>query len=527
MRSAFVRLFYALDGEPGTTAKVDAIAEFFSTCPPQDRIWALAIFTGKAGKRPVNSRQMREVVLEQTGISPWLLEESYQVVGDLAETLSHLCHGQPSDSEALSLSDWMEQIRSFQGLEESEKKECLATIWSGLSQKECLVFNKLITGGFRVGVSQNLLIRGIAKAFSLDPVAISHQIMGNWQPDQTDFESLISGQGEEDLSRPYPFFLAHALEEQDQANFSPGEFQAEFKWDGIRCQLISRKGQVFLWSRGEEILTHRFPELESLGKSLPDGTVLDGELLAWKEGKILPFQVLQTRITRKNPGKKQLLEAPAVLFAYDFLERHGQDIRSNPLLQRRRLLEELVQSLNHPVLHLSPAFMKDTWDELRMLRLQASEQSAEGLMLKHIHSPYRSGRKRGDWWKWKLDPMQIDGVLVYAQKGHGRRADLFTDYTLAVWHEGKLLPFAKAYSGLSDEEIRKVDAFVKRNTLEKFGPVRTVKPELVFEIHFEGIQASPRHKSGVALRFPRIGRWRTDKKAEDANTLSDLKALLF
>lgn len=525
MRSPFVRLFFELDSESGTTAKVEAIARYFSTCPPQDRIWALAIFTGKAGKRPINSRQMRETVLEQTGMSAWLLEESYQVVGDLAETLSHLCHGKASNSAIPQLSDWMSTLLEFQGLEEPEKKAKLAGIWAELTQEEVLVFNKLVTGGFRVGVSQNLLIRGIAQAFSLDPVSISHRIMGNWQPEFTDFQTLISGDGEEDVSRPYPFFLAHPWEESNESS-APSEWQAEYKWDGIRCQLISRKGQVFLWSRGEDILTHRFPELEALGKALPDGTVLDGELLAWRDERILPFQLLQTRITRKNPTKKQLTEAPAVIFGYDVLEWDGKDIRSQPLHKRREILENLVSQTQHPALHLSPAFVVESWETLRNLRSQASQHSAEGLMLKHRDSPYRSGRKRGDWWKWKLDPLHIDGVLVYAQKGHGRRADLFTDYTLAVWHEGRLLPFAKAYSGLSDEEIRKVDAFIKRNTLEKFGPVRTVKPELVFEIHFEGIQQSPRHKSGVALRFPRIGRWRTDKKPEEANSLSDLQALL-
>jgi DNA ligase-1 len=352
--------------------------------------------------------------------------------------------------------------------------------------------------------------------------------MGKWDPTQLSLqELLLPGDPQEDYSKPYPFLLAHPVETNFQEVFEASDWLAEWKWDGIRGQLIRRGQQSFIWSRGEELVNDKFPEILALLDQLPNGTVLDGELLAFRDGSPLPFSVLQTRIGRKNLSKKQLHEAPVSFMAFDLLEWEGKDLREQPLEQRKALLDSIHNSLSLPSLEISVPISFDSWKELTQHRMTSREQGSEGLMLKKIDSSYETGRKRGSWWKWKLDPLTIDGVLIYAQKGHGRRADLFTDYTFGVWDGELLVSFAKAYSGLSDAEIREVDAYVKKNTKEKFGPVRTVTPGLVFEIAFEGIQASPRHKSGIALRFPRIARWRKDKTIDQANSLADLQALLY
>jgi DNA ligase-1 len=351
--------------------------------------------------------------------------------------------------------------------------------------------------------------------------------MGSWEPTPLFYAGLVApDSGDADASRPYPFFLAHPLEGDPAALGDPADWQAEWKWDGIRAQVVRRAGRSFVWSRGEERVTDRYPELAAVADALPDGTVLDGEILPWKGGAVRPFAELQKRIGRKTLGKKLLEDVPAVLMAYDLIEEGGADLRETSLAERRDRLEALVPRLNHPALLLSPRLTFDTWDALAAERRGSREKRVEGMMLKRRSSAYRVGRVRGDWWKWKVEPFAVDAVLIYAQPGHGKRSGLHTDYTFGVWDGGKLVPFAKAYSGLTDAEIRKVDAFVRANTLERFGPVRTVKPELVFELGFEGIQASTRHKSGIAVRFPRMLRWRTDKTPEDADTLDRVKALL-
>jgi DNA ligase-1 len=404
----------------------------------------------------------------------------------------------------------------------------LLAAWRALTARERFVWNKLITGAFRVGVSQQLLTRALAEVAGLDPAIVAHRLMGNWEPTAEFYRSLIAGQtGAEDHSRPYPFFLATPLEEEPSELGEVGEWLAEWKWDGIRAQLLHRGGQVFLWSRGEELITERFPELAELGRGLPPGTVIDGELLPWQGDAVMPFAQLQRRIGRKTLGRKILAEVPVVLMAYDLLEFGGEDWRVRPLNERRSQLADLVAAVPaQGRWRLSPAVPGATWEELASARQDSRARQVEGLMLKRLDSPYRVGRQRGDWWKWKISPHTIDAVLIYAQRGSGKRASLYTDYTFGVWDEGELVPVAKAYSGLTDAEIRQVDAFVRKNTVEKFGPVRSVTPELVFELAFEGIQRSARHKSGVAVRFPRILRWRTDKKAADADTLTRVKALL-
>jgi DNA ligase-1 len=403
----------------------------------------------------------------------------------------------------------------------------IISAWEELNQMERMVFIKLMTGGFRIGVSQNLATKAIAELTGIEAAVIAHRLMGKWKPTQITFDELISDKQEVgQLSRPYPFFLAYAIEDTPDFLGNPAEWQAEWKWDGIRSQIIKRQGELFIWSRGEDLVTDKFPEFHYLKQQLPDGTVIDGEILPFYEGKIMNFGTLQTRIGRKNLTAKSLKEAPVIVCAYDLLEWQGKDIRMEPLSARRQLLEGVIDSLRSQNITFSDAIPFTSWQELTKVRTQSRENFAEGLMLKRLASSYQVGRKKGDWWKWKIEPLTIDGVLIYAQKGHGRRADLFTDYTFGVWDGEILVPFTKAYSGLTDKEIGQVDAFVKKNTYEKFGPVRTVKPELVFEIAFEGIQASSRHKSGVAVRFPRILRWRHDKKVSEADTLEQLRNLL-
>jgi DNA ligase-1 len=394
-----------------------------------------------------------------------------------------------------------------------------------MDEPQRFAWNKLLTGEFRVGVSQSLVVRALAETSGVTPESIAHRLMGEWQPTPDFWKQLLAADTRDaDVSRPYPFCLAYPLEGPLEDLGEIGEWQVEWKWDGIRAQLIRRQWRTFLWSRGEELITERFPELEALGALLPEGTAIDGEVLPWMNAAPLPFAQMQRRTGRKVLGARILAEVPVVLVAYDLLEFNGEDIRERPLEWRRAQLETLARPAS--ALVLSPVIRAADWEELKRLRQQSRERKVEGFMLKRLGSPYRVGRRRGDWWKWKIDPYSVDAVLIYAQPGSGRRASLFTDYTFGVWDNGKLTPFAKAYSGLSDEEIREVDAFVRRNTIDQFGPVHTVKPELVFELAFEGIQRSPRHRSGIAVRFPRMARWRKDKKAEDADSLDTIRGLL-
>lgn len=525
MRS-FAQLFQELDQSNKTSDKLEALKHYFLTAVDADRLWTLALFTHKRPKRQVNTRLLRTWACEWAGIPDWLFEESYQTVGDLAETLSLLLPLTP-ESQDSSLAYWINYLMDLENLEEEEKKEKILFAWKVLSKEERFVFTKIITGGFRIGVSQNLVTQAVADAFGMEKTEVAHRIMGDWDPSSIDFQSLILSKNlSDDLSRPYPFYLAHALDKEFGDLGELTNWQVEWKWDGIRGQLIRRKGETYIWSRGEDLVTEKFPELTEMAKSLPEGTVLDGEILCYADERPLPFSLLQTRIGRKNVSKKYLKEAPVSFIAYDVLELKGKDIRNLPIKERRRLLEALSINISHQKFRISPLVKANSWEHLQEIHRDSRKIMAEGFMLKHQDSPYEVGRKRGNWWKWKIDPLTIDGVMIYAQKGHGRRADLYTDYTLAVWENDKLVPFAKAYSGLTDAEIREVDKYVKQNTQERFGPVRTVKPGLVFEIAFEGIQESPRHKSGIALRFPRIQRWRKDKPIEEANTLGDLKELL-
>lgn len=524
---AFAQLIQQLGSSTATNDKIEALSNYFTEAHEKDRVWVIALFSGRRPKRVVNSTLLSQWCIELINLPQWLYEESYHTVGDLAETIALLLPPATDQGASWPLHIYLEKFLSLEKAPESEKKAFIVSSWMSMSQDERFVFNKFITGGFRIGVSQKTMVNALARTTQLPDSVIAHRISGNWDPATTDYASLLSEEAAAaDISKPYPFYLAYALEDELSALGEPSGWQAEWKWDGIRGQVIKRDDQLFTWSRGEELITDKFPEYNIFKEVLPNGIVLDGEILPFDGSKPLPFSILQTRIGRKNVTKKQLQEAPAALFVYDLLEYEGIDLREQPLSFRRQKLEEIVNTINQPILQLSPTIPFTNWDELAIHRNNARELGSEGLMIKRLASMYQTGRKRGDWWKWKIDPLVIDCVMVYAMKGHGRRSNLYTDYTFAVKDGDQLVTFTKAYSGLTDEEFRQVDHFVKNNSIEKFGPVRTVKPELVFEIAFEGIAASNRHKSGVALRFPRMSRWRKDKKADEINTLDDLKKML-
>ena len=525
----FAALFNAIDQSTKTTVKVAALAAYFQTAPEPDKMWCIALFSGRRPKRAVTTTRLREWGAEVAGIPLWLFEECYPIVGDLAETIALVLP--PNDtSDDHSLSHWINALRDVYKADEEMRKAFVLDAWQRLGGTERFIFNKLITGGMRIGVSQKLMTRALARATDRDEAELAHRLMGNWHPDDTTWHQLIEAHDPAaDTSRPYPFYLAFGLEGEPDTLGDPQDWRAEWKWDGIRGQLILRNGQHFVWSRGEELMTDRFPELARAVDFLPDGTVLDGELLVWQALADHPssFNALQSRIGRKSVPKKLLSDAPVVLNTYDLLEWQGADIRQHPFSERRHLLEQACDNLppDAPI-KLSPQLPFTQWQTLADVRDDARSAHAEGLMLKRAHSPYLAGRKKGDWWKWKLAPLTIDAVMIYAQAGSGRRANLFTDFTFAVRDGNDLVPFTKAYSGLTDAEFRQITAWVRKNTLQRFGPVRQVTPEHVFEIAFEGIQASPRHKSGVALRFPRMLRWRRDKPLQEANTLEDLKDML-
>ncbi|MDX2192771.1 MAG: ATP-dependent DNA ligase [Gemmatimonadales bacterium] len=524
----FAALYAALDATTATSAKVAALVAFYRDAPPADAAWATHMLLGRRPKRLVKAGDLRAWAAELASVPDWLFEESYAQVGDLAETITLLVPPGDGADEA-PLAAWVEgRVLALAGQPPEAQRARLREAWAALDGASRLVFNKLITGAFRVGVSDGLVVRAIAEASGVDADAIRHRLMGAWEPGADWWTRLVTPATEDmDWSRPYPFCLAQPLDGAPDALGDAAGWLAEWKWDGIRAQVVRRRGRTVLWSRGEERLAGRFPEVEQTAALLPDGTVLDGELLAWGDGTPQPFAALQRRLNRKQVGRTLLAQVPVRLLAYDVLEAGGADLRGRPLLERRATLEGLVAALpTGATIGLSPPVPGDGWPALAAARDAARAHAAEGLMLKRRASAYGSGRRGGDWVKWKVVPLTIDAVLVAAQPGHGRRAGLFTDYTFAVWRDGALVTIAKAYSGLTDAEIAEVDRFVRRHTLERFGPVRTVEPQLVFELAFEGLQPSPRHKSGIAVRFPRIARWRRDKPAAEADTLAQVLALL-
>ena len=559
----FAALFTELDSTTSTNAKVAALQGYFKVAPPLDAAWAVYFLSGGKPRQVVKTATLRSLACEAAGIDDWLFDECYHAVGDLAETIAYVL---PLDFVAsdVGLAVWMqERLLPLRGLSEDEIAQRIKSYWRELDSRGRFLLIKLVGGGFRVGVSKLLVQRALAAHSGIDAKRIAQRMMGYADakvlPTASKFEALIA-QSESgvpdvmDAGQPYPFFLAHQLdtplETLDAKLGSVTDWQVEWKYDGIRGQIVKRAGQVWVWSRGEELVTERFPEIVALASSLPDGTVLDGEIVVWAGNAPAAFALLQQRIGRKTLGKKILADAPVTFMAYDLLEVASQDIRMQPQRARRKLLEHTLVGSG---LKLSPIECLDSWADFSRLRTESRARGVEGFMLKHMDAAYGTGRTKADglWWKWKIEPMTIDCVLIYAQAGHGRRASLYTDYTFAVWnrqpvdtHEAQavvnaiekrepakegalqLTAFAKAYSGLTDEEFKQIDSVIRKTTLEKFGPVRSVKPTLVFELGFEGINLSSRHKSGIAVRFPRMLRIRSDKPLHEANTLNDLKMLL-
>ncbi|MBD3904177.1 ATP-dependent DNA ligase [Chryseobacterium sp. Ch-15] len=522
----FAELINALESTNKTNAKIDAIVDYLERASDDDKLWFIALFTGKKPKRNVNTNYMKEWALEITQLPFWLFQESYSSVGDLGETLS-LILPPPNETVEKSLSEWMQEIINLKNKSDAEKKEFVLNSWNGLDYIERLIFNKLLGGSFRIGVSSKTLINALTKFSGQEASTLMHSLMGKWKPNEVNFKELISAENiNPDNSKPYPFCLAYPLEKDLEELGTPDEWLIEYKWDGIRGQIIKRNDEVFIWSRGEELVTEQFPEIVEVIQSMKGNFVLDGEILAVKDDKVLNFNELQKRLNRKTITKKMLAEIPIEVFVYDLLELEGTDLREKPISARRAMLEELLLNENPEKIKLSQVIEFENWEDLNQIRENSREINSEGLMLKQKDSHYHSGRKKGDWWKWKINPMTIDAVLIYAQKGSGRRSAYYTDYSFAVKSGDKLVTIAKAYSGLTDKEIMEVSKFVNKNAIEKFGPVRTVKPELVFEIAFEGIGFSNRHKSGVALRFPRILRWRKDKTVDDIDDIEEIKNLI-
>jgi DNA ligase-1 len=523
----FAQLIQELELSNKTNDKIEALVTYFNEADERDKPYVIAMFTGKRPKRPITTTLIKQWAIELSGIPEWLFTESYHSVGDLSETIALVLPAAEHNIDK-PLHRWITELAALQGKTDEEKKDYILNSWNSLATQERFIFNKLISGNFRIGVSNKMLVNAIAKQSEQDANKIMHSIMGKWQPQEITYQDLTAGAHvNTDNSWPYPFCLAYAIDTEPENLGATTDWQAEWKWDGIRGQIVKRNGELFIWSRGEELVTEQFPELHFLKEELPDGIVLDGEILAVKDGNVLSFSTLQQRLNRKTINKSQLDNAPIGFYTYDILEYEAKDIRTTVLAKRREILEKIINKLStKSIVVISPVIQFKNWQELAEIRETAREINSEGIMLKHMNSIFHAGRKRGDWWKWKINPYTVDTVMIYAQKGSGRRANFYTDYTFAVRDGEKLITIAKAYSGLTDKEIKEVNSFVNKNAIEKFGPVRTVKPELVFEIAFEGIAESKRHKAGLALRFPRIARWRKDKKVDEINTLDDLRQLL-
>ena len=544
---AFADLYVRLDTTTSNNAKLAALQDYFRVASHADAAWAVYFLAGGRPRQIVPTKLLRELAIQASGLSEWLFEESYQAVGDLAETISLLLPQSESRSTE-GLATWVEdKLLPLRSAPPVELISRLLPLLNQLDRHSQLVCIKLITGSLRVGVSKLLVTRALSAWLNIDAKRIAQRLVGYTdlaaRPTAEHFLRLIAmdsveAEDERDPGQPYPFFLAHPLQIASadfEEQLGPSDrWQIEWKWDGIRAQLVKRKGQLWIWSRGEELVTDRFPELAVLADHVPDGTVLDGEIVVWKDGRVQPFALLQQRIGRKSLSKKILETVPVAMLVYDLLESNGEDSRQEIQSVRRSRLDQIVSECAQPQLRISPLLQGDAWPDFERQRINSRDLGVEGLMLKSKDAQYGVGRTKdvGVWWKWKIEPYRVDAVLIYAQRGHGRRASLYTDFTFAVWDTNdatakrKLVPFAKAYSGLTDAEMRDVDAIVRKHTIEKFGPVRSITPTMVFELGFEGIARSTRHKSGIAVRFPRMLRWRHDKPIEEADTLATLFALL-
>jgi DNA ligase-1 len=526
----FAALFDSLDTTNSTSAKIDAMAQYFRRAPPADAAWAVYVLMGRRAKRSVGQSLLHAWLIEESGLPAWLVDETYASVGDLAETIALLLAAdEPAQDSAgnLTLNQWFtERILPLADADAETKRIRVTGWWRQLGYRESFLVNKLLTGALRVGVSRSLVTRALAEVFERSRAQVERALIGEWLPGAAFWEMLARNEASAHVSHPYPFFLASPLE-GPAASLGPREdWLAEWKWDGIRGQIVRRRGECTLWSRGEEIITGRFPEISAAAEMLPDGTVIDGEVVAWQGDRVLPFAHLQRRIGRLKLTAKILQDVPARFLAYDLLEFGGEDCREQPLLRRRSELGGVLAQPGQHVIQLSDEIPADSWAELAVQRERARALGVEGIMLKSRQSHYGVGRQRGAWWKWKIDPFTFDGVLLYAAPGNGRRSNLYTDYTFGVWNGDALVPVAKAYSGLNAAEIQELDRWIRTHTREKLGTVRSVETQYVFELAYEGIAKSTRHKSGIALRFPRIIRWRKDKQPGEADQLADLQRVL-
>lgn len=523
----FCELFDKIDQTKSTREKVYYMQEYFSKASPEDAAWALFFLSGQKLKRLIGPSKLYDWMLEIVSFPPWIALEAYSVVGDLAETIALLIPRKDRYISSISLSEWVNRILLLRNCSSDQQKESILQFWQELDQRGIFILNKIMTGSLRVGVSHLLTLQALSKTLSVSKETLSQRLMGNWTPTAEFFESLKRDEDQTFGSHlnPYPFYLASPIAEPLEDLGDINDWIVEWKWDGIRAQIVNRDGKVAIWSRGNELITYQFPEVAEVMQKCESGTVLDGEILAYQNGKPLPFSELQKRLGRKKVTPAMISSIPIIYMIYDILEYHGKDIRRTPLTERRALFENWTDL--DPKVKISPKVSINSWNNLREKRKEASSYITEGLILKRKTSPYGIGRRRGNWWKYKIDPHTIDLVLIYAQPGQGGRANLYTDYTFGVWHQGKLIPITKAYFGLSKEEITELDRWIRKNTEEKFGPVRQVKSEQVFEIAFEGIQRSSRHKSGLALRFPRISRWRKDKLISECDSLEQIKQQFF
>ncbi len=524
----FTTLYFTLDESTTTAGKVEALKRYFAEAPPDDAAWALSLLLGEKLKRTIPTAKLKEWASLEAGVPDWLFDQCNEAVGDVAETIALLLPTADAVSSPLGLrATVQERLLPLQDDDETSLRDSVLGTWREMDDRQRLVWNKMITGELRVGISRQTIIRALGELAGLESTVISHRLMSAWEPTGEFFRWLLSpDRGDTDVSRPYPLQLAFPLDALTETLGDRCLWCAEWKRDGIRAQVVKRGGMAFIWSRGGELLGRTFPELADAAATLPDGTVIDGEILPWKDGSPLPFSLLQKRIGRQSPTRKILEEIPVIFMAFDLLELQGKDIRTEPLQNRRADLERVFgQRGVEGRFRLSEILKDASWEDLTARRRECRAVQAGGLMLKHLDSPYEAGRHRGSWWKWKIEPHTIDAILIYARPGQVGRENLFTDYTFGVWRRGDLVPVARACTGLTEDEIGRIDAFIRQNTLEKFGPVRSVSPQLVFEIAFEGIEASARHKSGLTVRSPRIVKWK-NKPPEEADTLEALKAML-
>lgn len=532
----FAELYRSLDASTGTRDKLAAMRAYFAEADPADAAWAVAALSGRKLCRAVAARRLKAWAAQETRYPPWLIEACHEATGDLAEALALLPPREGTGEPDVPLHEVVERrVLPLSEMSERQQRDTVVEAWRRFDAIERFLYHKLISSSLRVGVQKKLLIRALAEHAGLDPGAVALRLSGTWRPTAENFRDLLApadpSAPDAAGDRPYPFCLAHPLDVEPEALGDPGDWLIEWKWDGIRAQAIRRSGAVHLWSRGEELVTPAFPEIAQAVAQLGRDAVLDGEILAWSSDGPLPFAELQKRLHRKRVEPSLFPDVPVAFVAYDLLERDGRDRRDRPLRERRGELASLLDR-DEPALRLSPRLEPESWSEVRREVDAARDRGVEGVMLKRGDSAYGVGRPRGVWWKWKVAPHTVDAVLVQAEQGHGRRAGLFTAYTFAVWDRRshpdapRLTPVTRAYTGLTHDEIERLDRWIRGHTTARHGPVRVVEPHWVFEIAFEAVQRSPRHKAGVALRFPRMNRWRSDKAVDHADDLDSLLALL-